>query len=91
MANKPPPWVVSNEESVRREVERYRGMTTSERGAILYAVCEAAGMLSADPERFERARLWRDPLPESTVRALTRLRAEYRKKHPDGRRRPKPC
>jgi len=76
-----PKWVVSNAESVRQEVEQARHMTMDERCEVLHRVCvTAARMAQADPERWEVLRKWQDPLPESTVNALARLRTEYRRK-----------
>jgi hypothetical protein len=70
-----PRWVVSNGESVRREVLPYLAMSDAERLRHLAAACRAgAGLLALRGDR-ERALAHRDPLSEDTLRALSRLRA----------------
>ena len=81
-----PPWVVSNEESVRREVSRYRNMTPEERGVILAMVCDDAAALIETSGRAEQIRTWRDPLPPSTVLALKRLQTAFKARRRDGAR-----
>lgn len=70
-----PKWVVSNAESLREEAAPYVGLSPEERARMLAAACRAgARLLRARPDAarlLERT----DPLPESTVRALARLRA----------------
>ena len=59
------------------EAAYYRGLTFRERAELLSAVCSAGADLlraNVDPER---AANWVDPLPESSVRAFARLRAEH--------------
>ena len=80
MAKTLPKWVLTNEQSVWREVERYRKMTPSERAELLFAVCRDAETLAKVGGREEFCHQWRDPLPESSVRLMARLRAEYRAK-----------
>lgn len=80
MANLPPKWVLTNEQSVWREVERYRKMTPSERAELLFAVCRDAETLARVGGREEFCHRWQDPLPESSVQLLARLREAYRAK-----------
>lgn len=78
-----PKWVTENAQSLQEEARDYVGLTPSERGALLAAACRAgAKLLRARPDA---ARLLEriDPLPESSERALARLRAELRGR--DGR------
>ncbi len=78
-----PRWVTENAQSLRDEARDYVGLTPSERGTLLAAACRAgAKLLRARPDAarlLERV----DPLPESSERALERLRAELRGR--DGR------
>ena len=76
-----PKWAVDNARSVQREARDYVGLTASERGALLAMACRAgAKFLRARPDA---ARLLDhvDALPESSERALARLRAAYREAH----------
>ncbi len=74
-----PPWVVDNRTSVAREAEPYRTMTAAARAQALAAACRAAArQLAARPDR-QRLREYRDPLPESSLIALRRLRAAARR------------
>jgi hypothetical protein len=85
-----PGWAVSNRESVRREAARYAAMTPEERAQhLLIAVSAGEMMLESRTDR-DRVRGYRDPLPESTLRALARLRAEAARlrRAPGGGRRP---
>ncbi len=71
-----PRWAVKNDDSIRSEVEPYRGMTQEERARDLRRACRAAvRLLAARPDR-ERVLAHVDPLPESSRRALARLRAQ---------------
>jgi hypothetical protein len=68
-----PGWVVDDVESVRREAERYRGMRADEKLELVASACRTAALLlEASPNR-ERALMYRDPLPASSVAALKRL------------------
>jgi hypothetical protein len=70
-----PKWVVDNQSSLRDEAAPYIGLSPEERVRLLAAACRAgARLLRARPDA---ARLLDgiDPLPESTERALHRLRA----------------
>ena len=80
----PPRWVVSNAESVRREATRYIDMPDEQRLGHLAAACRAAARLLALRADRQRALAHRDPLPESTILALARLRARARSEHGGG-------
>lgn len=69
-----PRWVVSNSESVRREAQPYRDLTVEQRLALVRRACADAMLLLAMRPDRERALEYPDPLPESTKRALARLR-----------------
>lgn len=73
-----PKWVFDNRTAVAREAAPYRMLTAEERWRATAAACRAAAQQLA--HRPDRARLldYRDPLPESSVRALQRLRAAAR-------------
>lgn len=64
--------------SAEREAAHYRALSTAERAELLAAACRAGARLLASRPDAERAAAYADPLPESTLRALERLRAEYR-------------
>jgi len=78
MAGKPPAWVVSNRESVRREAAPYRGMDLEQRATHLAMAVRAGARLLASRADRDRVLRMRDPLPRSTVAALTRLRIQAR-------------
>jgi hypothetical protein len=61
--------------SLMGEVEPYRCLTLADRARLLAAACRAGAELLRSRPDAERAAAFRDPLPESTVRALARLRA----------------
>lgn len=66
------------------EVAHYRSLSFAERAQLLVAVCRAgAALLRARPDA-ERIASFVDPLPESSVKALARLRAENRAKRGSG-------
>jgi len=70
-----PGWAIDNDASVRHEAEPYLGLTPQQRAALTAMACRAAArQLLARPDH-ERLLAYRDPLPESTVQLLTRLRA----------------
>lgn len=74
-----PKWVISNEDSVWRETVRARQLTPAERWRETIAACEVLRFywnIEGYPERVRNAV---DPLPESSVRALARLRDEHRR------------
>jgi len=70
-----PKWVVDNRTAVAQEAAPYRNLTTEERWRATAAACRAAAkQLALRPDR-ERLLAYRDPLPQSTIDALRRLRA----------------
>ena len=58
------------------EVEPYRSLSPAERARLLAAACSAGAELLRSRPDAVRAAAFEDPLPESTVRALARLRAQ---------------
>ncbi len=66
---------------LEREVAPYRDMPDAQKAALLAALCRDGMRLLAAQDDPAAAARWRDPLPESSVRALARLRREYRAKH----------
>lgn len=73
-----PGWVTSDEESVRADVARYVGMPPD---ALWREVqdCARDAMWAVRASPFpERVLAYEEPLPESSLRALERLRAAYR-------------
>lgn len=77
MLDKLPGWVISNEESVRREAGPYRDMTIEERARLRAAACRQAARQIAWRADRDRVLAWVDPLPESSVLALVRLREGF--------------
>ena len=73
-----PGWVVDHRTSVLQKVEPYRHKTPEERARDLWDVCEAAAQLLVLNRNRKKVLAMQDPLPESTVRALARLRAKAR-------------
>jgi hypothetical protein len=63
-------------ESVRVEAAPYREMTADQRRVLLAAACRAAARMLRHREDAEAVLAHVDPLPESTVLALARLRRE---------------
>lgn len=71
-----PAWVVSDAESVRREVADWARMTPEERWQLA-ALCARDAMWAVHASgRAEQILALVDPLPESTRIALARLRKE---------------
>jgi hypothetical protein len=70
-----PGWVVDNATSIGVEVEPYRRMSMLERWRATRRCCESASAILRFNRRPERVLEYRDPLPESTQRALRRLRS----------------
>lgn len=70
-----PAWAVDNASSLREEAAPYVGLTAEERARMLAAACRAGARLLR--ARSDAARILDhvDPLPESSERALVRLRA----------------
>jgi hypothetical protein len=73
-----PKWVVDNQGSLRDEAAPYVGLAPAERARLLAAACRAGVKLLR--ARTDAARLLErvDPLPESSQRALERLRTMKR-------------
>ena len=74
-----PKWAVDNRTAVDREAEPYRGMSSEEHWRLTAAACRAAARQLANRADRERILAYRDPLPESTVRLLRRLRDQHRR------------
>lgn len=74
-----PPWAVDNRTAVAREAAPYRGLTPAQRAQALAAACRAAARQLAERPDRQRLREYRDPLPQSSVAALRRLRAAARR------------
>jgi len=74
-----PKWVVSNEASVWRETEQSRRQTPAERWRDVVAACDTLKFYWSIPGYAERVKQAVDPLPESSRRALARLREAYRR------------
>jgi len=75
----------AHERADREEAARVRAMSQAERVEALRAACITAQKVLAamTPEARAKALAQRDPLPESSVRALRRLReqASWRAEH----------
>jgi hypothetical protein len=71
-----PGWVVDDVTSVREEVAHLRNTTPAERWELARRCARDALWALRLGDRAERALEYRDPLPESTVAALARLRGE---------------
>ena len=71
-------WRPDSREKILAEIEPYLKLSSAQRWEQFHAACRgAARQLELRPDRA-KVLAWRDPLPESTVRALTRLRAAAR-------------
>jgi hypothetical protein len=71
-----PGWVIDNDASVREEVAPFVGASMAERWDATRRCCRAAvAMLRFHPHP-ERVLAHRDPTPESSARALVRLREQ---------------
>jgi hypothetical protein len=73
-----PRFVPDRFDSVREEAAEWRSLTDEERIREVRACCRAARRWLAYHPDPGRALGFRDPLPESSERALARLRAQYR-------------
>ncbi|MCA9530115.1 MAG: hypothetical protein KC543_08260 [Myxococcales bacterium] len=62
--------------SLADEVREYREMTPAQRAAALRAVCRAGARMALSRPDAERVLCHRDRLPDSSVRALARLRRQ---------------
>lgn len=71
---------MDNAESVRREVAEYRDLTPAQRWSLVKQACRATPRLLKLNVNPQAALDWRDPLPESSLKLLARLRTEYRAK-----------
>jgi hypothetical protein len=69
-----PGWIVDNATSVREEVAPYVDLRIEERWRATQRCCRAAAAMLRFNRNPERALAYRDPLPESTLRELARLR-----------------
>ena len=76
-------WVERQRASHAREDEKE---APEERAELLASLCASAFRVLKDlpPDEQRRALLWRDPLPASSLAALSRLRKAYRGR-PGGR------
>jgi hypothetical protein len=86
-----PPWVTSDAESIAREAAPYRAMSPEERGALMAAACRAGIRLLRSRDDRDRVLAHRDPLPESSVRALERLQKEAARSRREGGSEPGPA
>ena len=77
MLDELPGWVVDEAESVRREVEEWRGLTPAELWRLAEVCARDALWAAKASGQGERVLSYQDPLPESTVQALARLRREH--------------
>lgn len=75
-----PGWVIDDADSVRQEAAPYLAMTPAQRLRDLKAVCRAGARLLRARSDAELALAYRDPLPESTLAALSRLRKQARER-----------
>lgn len=73
-----PGWVVDDVESVRWEVADWIDLSPAERWRLAEICSEDAVWAIRASGRAEEILAYEDPLPESTQRALRRLRAEWR-------------
>jgi len=72
------PYRIPREKGLEAEIEYYRSLTQAERADLLVAACKAGAVILLSRPDAERVAAYQDPLPESSVRALARLRAAYR-------------
>lgn len=80
-----PGWVVSGAVSARDKARPSRNRTLAERLADSAAACAtAAYMLSLNTKR-DRVLAFSEPLPDSTIAALERLRREAKRPWSDAR------
>lgn len=71
-----PGWATDDAASIEREAQPFRDMTPEQRAHLLARVCRAGARLLRSRADAAAVAALRDPLPESTVRALERLRAQ---------------
>ena len=70
-----PPSLRKELHSIEEEVAEFREMTPEQRLGVLDSLCRDAAVQAALQSRVGRLREWEEPLPDSTVRALIRLRS----------------
>jgi hypothetical protein len=71
-----PGWVVDDEASVRNEVAEWRGLSPAELWRLAVLNARDAMWAVRASGRAEQILAREDPLPDSTVAALARLRAQ---------------
>ena len=71
-----PAWVVDDQTSVRNEAAPYRRMSPEQRAFHMALACRAAAKLLLVREDRQRVLDHVDPLPDSAVSALARLRRD---------------
>ena len=76
MIDKLPNWVVDDETSVRREVEEWKGLSSAELWRLAQLCARDAIWAARASGRRERILEQVDPLPDSTIAALARLRQQ---------------
>ncbi len=76
MLAKLPGWVVDDATSVRREVEEWRDLTAAERWRLAHLCSRDAVWAAKASGNPKRVLDHVEPLPESTILALARLRKE---------------
>ncbi len=72
-----PAWVVDDQVSVEEEAKPYVAMNPEQRANHLALACRAAVRLLLVRDDWRTVLNHIDPLPDSTIRALTRLRREF--------------
>ncbi|MFO0559249.1 MAG: hypothetical protein U0269_14635 [Polyangiales bacterium] len=75
-----PAWVIDDEQSVREECADYVAMPPEEKMRLLAELLRDAARILAARSDAQRALDWVDPLPESSLRALARLRSEAKER-----------
>jgi hypothetical protein len=73
-----PAWITDNAASLRDEAAPFVGLSPEERAIQLAAACRAGARLLRARQDAARVLAWIDPLPDSSERALARLRAQKR-------------
>jgi hypothetical protein len=73
---RPPGWVIDDVTSVEEEVEEWRGLSPAALWELAKRCSRDAMWAVRASGRAERILAHEDPLPETTVRALVRLRRE---------------
>jgi hypothetical protein len=77
---------VPKELTVEGEAEEYGPLSVEQRGKLLASACRAAGDILRARADAQVALDYVDPLPESTQRALARLRAQFQAERMAARR-----